>query len=968
MQIEILGSELTHQSNLSLHMNNYQLQLKDEHMSMSLVASEEMLDCFSAKYIDLSFKHGFTNKYISLHKALKIREETNNVILFEGNSGVGKSTLAINICKCWAKGDLLQEYTAVILLSLRDPKVYKAESIKDLLEILDDDIKEDVYKEIVKCKGKKICFILDGFDELPYKYRRYDSLFSRNLKMKLTECTLIYTSRPGVRPEIVKNQWSDRGVIFIDGFQTQSIDRYISSAFEKTENGKELSDTLKLQLCSNPMVESILHVPINLSIVCLIFFHFSKLPETLTELYTLLCLRLILRHIITRTPNVEEIESLFSLNDLPKDSFEQFFQLCLLAYQGMKSKSITFRNNDLPPNGCLGLLRVTSFISVHGREKSFSFLHFTLQEFCAAWHISKLPTEEQLNLLEKYYNDDHFKMVWRFYSGITQLKDKKLLNFMLPYKQVKSRNTKAKIIKLLYHLYEAHNEEACQIVGDHYDGTFVNFYPDYLHFATYSYGNHQILLQAFRYFLIHYKGMLKFINVTTWPITDREVTVIINSLKERLKLQKDAISTTENLVLKVSLGFNSALSDSLLTSQSYSCFAKLLAQQYPIAEFYIDNGKHFHWNKNACDLTMSIFKVMLMQSKTLRVLDIYGIKMDPEDAIFLPQCRNTVLQDLRLRNCKLDPVVADKIGEMLAYNTSIISIDLSYNSICDEGVERIVYRLQNGNVLQYISLCGNKITAVGIEYLSKLLKTNTTITSLDLSHNRLEYKCVCHFLNSLSIAMKYIGLYGYPFAVEAIAATNAVDKVKSFGAVCNDLHKSFTSILSFSNILSSMPQLEVNITRQGWNEHSLLINAISNKNTQIRKLKIHYDYFVLNEKMAKELSVGLKNNEMLEELTISMEKQTAGDMSLMRLLISETSIKKIEFDFPVLFSIYRELLYKAPNTLEELSLGLACLKQYELGEINFHVQRINKLRSENGVNLLQVNIPYERHEGFDMYL
>ena len=31
---------------------------------------------------------------------------------------MGKSTLAIEICKCWADGELLEEYDAVILLPL----------------------------------------------------------------------------------------------------------------------------------------------------------------------------------------------------------------------------------------------------------------------------------------------------------------------------------------------------------------------------------------------------------------------------------------------------------------------------------------------------------------------------------------------------------------------------------------------------------------------------------------------------------------------------------------------------------------------------------------------------------------------------------------------------------------------------------------------------------------------------------
>ena len=46
---------------------------------------------------------------------------------------MGKTTLAINICKCWAKNELLQSYDAVVLLTLRDPEIQEAKTIGDLL-------------------------------------------------------------------------------------------------------------------------------------------------------------------------------------------------------------------------------------------------------------------------------------------------------------------------------------------------------------------------------------------------------------------------------------------------------------------------------------------------------------------------------------------------------------------------------------------------------------------------------------------------------------------------------------------------------------------------------------------------------------------------------------------------------------------------------------------------------------------
>ena len=77
-----------------------------------------------------------------------------------GGPGMGKSTLAINICKQWVEGDLLPGYDAVVLLLLRDQEVQGAKTIKYLLQILDVDLRENVYKLIVKCNEEKNLFHL----------------------------------------------------------------------------------------------------------------------------------------------------------------------------------------------------------------------------------------------------------------------------------------------------------------------------------------------------------------------------------------------------------------------------------------------------------------------------------------------------------------------------------------------------------------------------------------------------------------------------------------------------------------------------------------------------------------------------------------------------------------------------------------------------------------------------------------
>ena len=116
------------------------------------------------------------------------------VILVEGGPGMGKSTLAIKICKCWAEGGLLKNYDAVILLPLRDPEIQQAKNTSDLLQIHNEELREKVYKEAIKTKGERFCFIFEGYDELLADLRE-KSVFAR-LMEKFPNCTLVYTSQP----------------------------------------------------------------------------------------------------------------------------------------------------------------------------------------------------------------------------------------------------------------------------------------------------------------------------------------------------------------------------------------------------------------------------------------------------------------------------------------------------------------------------------------------------------------------------------------------------------------------------------------------------------------------------------------------------------------------------------------------------------------------------------------------------
>ena len=108
---------------------------------------------------------------IELEKLFENIEGERKVILIDGAPGSGKSTLTVHICQRWSRGELFQEFTIVILVQLRDPKVQRAKSIANLIPCRDEETAKQVAKAIINTDGRGILWVMDGWDELPSHLR-----------------------------------------------------------------------------------------------------------------------------------------------------------------------------------------------------------------------------------------------------------------------------------------------------------------------------------------------------------------------------------------------------------------------------------------------------------------------------------------------------------------------------------------------------------------------------------------------------------------------------------------------------------------------------------------------------------------------------------------------------------------------------------------------------------------------------
>ena len=355
---------------------------------------------------------------VTLEQVLKPGEEEDWVksTLIEGAPGIGKSTLAWELCRKWEEYPSLKRYKLVVLLRLREERVQKIKSVDDLFYSCPRaDRRKSLVDEVLDNDGEGISFVLDGFDELPVTLQNEGFLTELIAGEHLPACTVLVTSRPSASAKIVKLSPQAKRIEVL-GFTEESVREYSSSIFE----GKKLNDFMTfISASKNPAINSLMYVPLNAAIVVEIYRSArakkggDPLPITLTALYLNLCLTILNRYL-----DKNSLTQVNEFNGLSNDLLEQFLRLSKIAYDGIVNQEVIFHSvpSDLIHFGFLDA--VTALYG--GGAVSHNFLHLTVQEFLAAFHISQLSTRHRQKVFGQHGEDGRWNMVWRFVSGLTK--------------------------------------------------------------------------------------------------------------------------------------------------------------------------------------------------------------------------------------------------------------------------------------------------------------------------------------------------------------------------------------------------------------------------------------------------------------------------------------------------------------------------------------------------------------------
>ena len=339
-------------------------------------------------------------KISEIGKCVKAISFSNNTVLIEGAPGVGKSAFAWEICRKWASGELLQDWSIVILINLCNKQVREAKLLSDFLYYPDQALTEKICQDLVMSEGKRVLFIVDGLDQLnqqqlPPSGSVYQQLADKEL---LPSATLMILSKVSCKQH---HQGTDRH-IQVSCFTKENIDDYITSACSGDINDAELLAALKSYLSSHPYIYNLMHIPAQCVMITDLYrLHWNNgdkgfSPNTLTELYTDLVCTVLLRYLSNHREYGQKKRVLKEFTaDLPEKARESFMVLAQLAAKGIEEINFVF---ELPKDfETLGLLqKVEQDYSRKECSESYSFLNLTLQEYLAAYYCSQQDSVERL--------------------------------------------------------------------------------------------------------------------------------------------------------------------------------------------------------------------------------------------------------------------------------------------------------------------------------------------------------------------------------------------------------------------------------------------------------------------------------------------------------------------------------------------------------------------------------------------
>ena len=614
---------------------------------------------------------------IEYEQAFEVYTRSERMLVL-GCPGSGKTTLVHKVVKDWAQGLVLKGAELVYLISLRlltSECDSKLSSILNKFHYSEGNVLQQNIEEI---SGKGVCFILDGLDEYPPQSEENPLIYALIGKSYLPEAMVIVTSRPAAASAYLPNKSSFKQ-IEVFGFRRKDIFEYVDSfPFSEPSNTAEpFKKKLKNFLKSHPGILNLCYLPVNVAIICFVYDCESEiLPETQTEMYKLFTTTIIIRQL----KKSDQSAKLKSLENLQGEEAERFKELCSVAYEMTVYSLQVFNHGEFSDDSkySLGLVTIYRYAHWSGEyQNQYSFLHLTLQEFLAAYHISKLGPEQLLRVIDQYSSAVHMRNVWKFYFGLAKFGNEGLDGA----KKIMQENLRDKYLHPelfpILCAYEAKQGAVVKLVSSQ------EFRSLRLH-RTYD-------LSALSYLMSaaacpdNEATPTTHLDVIDYTVNGGTCNHLLGQLTDR------AINNLEELTVHCN---NSGLK------------VDTVANKYQRVE-------------QSSKLTSGVFK-------SLKVLDLSYSDIGDDGAKMIAKGLglNHTLTGLRLNHCGIG---ASGVDALMKSTCAVEDLDLSFNDIDDEGARAVAGRLKNSYSLQRLDLSSCYIGPEGVRALADAISCDTAV-------------------------------------------------------------------------------------------------------------------------------------------------------------------------------------------------------------------------------------------------
>ena len=333
-------------------------------------------------------------------------------ILIEGAPGIGKTVLSKEIAFRWANGLLLVDKILLYLIFLRDPLVQKVTSLKDLVKYYyrfdesSDRIASSCADYLLHSGGEHVTFVFDGYDEYPESLQQ-SGFMSDILQRKILPCChLVVTSRSHASARLRVN--FDR-FIEILGFAREHRHDYIISSL-KNKDVVELNEYLD----DHPTISSLCFIPFYMTVLLWLYKQEITLPDSSAELYSYFICHTI-RHHLAKS-KIFLSDNFVNLDSLEEPYRQLVHQLSFLSYKALGEDQLIFTLDQIKADcpqideipgasngfGLLQAIRHFGFIN----STTLYFVHVSVQEFLAAYHITCLSHYEEFCIFKEKFMSD----------------------------------------------------------------------------------------------------------------------------------------------------------------------------------------------------------------------------------------------------------------------------------------------------------------------------------------------------------------------------------------------------------------------------------------------------------------------------------------------------------------------------------------------------------------------------------